>query len=168
MPPTPTARAARKPSRATPVRLRVLRWAQGYVGVTEQPPGSNRGPLIDRWNLEAGEPAGSEWCMDFVHAGYLANGVKLGGWGSVGDFAQWAKQQGWAVGRPRRGDIGCLDWNADRWPDHAVIVERVLALRWRGAAFVGWVQYVAGNDGNAVSRRRIWVPATSRFARVPG
>lgn len=151
-----------------PVRLRALELAQSHIGVTEQPPGSNRGPLIDKWNRDAGEPLGSAWCMDFVHGMYLANGVRLGGWGSVGDFEQYARSQGWQITRPRRGDIGCLDWNGDHWPDHAVIVERVLALRWSGSSFVGWIQYIAGNDGNAVSRRRLWVPATSRFARVPG
>jgi hypothetical protein len=138
------------------------------IGVSEQPPGSNRGVLIDKWNLEAEVPIGSEWCMSTVHAAYKSVGVTLGGWASVGNFASWASQQGWTIGRPRRGDVGCLDWNGDSWPDHAVIVERVLALRWRNGRFVGWIQYVAGNDGNQVRRRRIWVPATSRFARVPG
>ena len=151
-----------------PLRVRVLLRATAFIGTREQPPGSNRGSSIDRWNRQAGVPVGSPWCMSFVHAMYAAEGKTLGGWASVGDFARWATAQGWQVGRPRRGDVGCLDWNADDWPDHAVIVERVLALRWRGSRFVGWIQYVAGNDGDAVSRRRLWVPASSRFARVPG
>ena len=150
-----------------PRRLRALAFLAAHVGMSESPPGSNRGPLIDKWNRDAGAPVGSPWCMSSVHAAYLTTGLKLGGWASVGNFEEWAGAQGWLIGRPRRGDVGCLDWNGDSWPDHAVIVERVLALRWKGSRFIGWVQYVAGNDGDAVSRRRLWVPATSRFARVP-
>lgn len=151
-----------------PLRRRALAFVVAHIGVTESPPGSNRGPLIDQWNRAAKVPIGSAWCMSTIHAAYLACGVTIGGWASVGNFEQYAAKQGWIVGRPRRGDVGCLDWNGDSWPDHAVIVERVLALRWKAGRFVGWVQYVAGNDGNMVRRRRVWVPASSRFARVPG
>lgn len=154
---------------AAAVRLRALARAAGYIGTAEMPPGSNRGTLIDGWNVGAGVPVGSAWCMSFIHGMYRAEGVTLGGWAGVGNFAAWAQAQGWTVGRPRRGDIGCLDWNGDSWPDHAVIVERVLALRWSPSGrFVGWLQYIAGNDGDAVTRRRLWVPSTSRFARIPG
>lgn len=42
--------------------------ASKYVGVSEQPVGSNRGPLIDRWNTNAHAPLGSFWCASFVSA----------------------------------------------------------------------------------------------------
>lgn len=42
--------------------------ANKYVGVTENPIGSNRGPLIDRWNSMANAPMGSFWCASFVSA----------------------------------------------------------------------------------------------------
>ncbi len=42
--------------------------ASKYIGVTEQPVGSNRGPLIDRWNTNAHAPLGSFWCASFVSA----------------------------------------------------------------------------------------------------
>ena len=147
--------------------LHALQHAEAYVGVREQPPGSNRGGLIDQWNAGAGVPAGSEWCMSFAHAMFRLAGVTLGGWASVGNFELWANQHGYLIRRPYRGDIGCLDWNADNWPDHAVIVERVLGLRWFGGRFVGWIRYIAGNDGDAVSRRVIRVMSTARFARIP-
>lgn len=38
--------------------------ACGYIGTREQP--GNRGPLVDKWNLAAGAPLGSPWCMSFV------------------------------------------------------------------------------------------------------
>lgn len=42
--------------------------ANKYIGITEQPVGSNRGPLIDRWNSNAHAPLGSFWCASFVSA----------------------------------------------------------------------------------------------------
>lgn len=39
-----------------------------YVGVTEEPLGSNRGELIDQWNTAVGVPVGSFWCASFVSA----------------------------------------------------------------------------------------------------
>lgn len=139
-----------------------------HIGVTERPPGSNRGAEIDSWNIRAGVPLGSPWCMSTVHAAYASQGVTLGGWASVGNFEHWAEAQGWRVGRPRKGDVVCFDWNGDNWPDHVGVIERTLALRWAGGRFVGWVQYVAGNDADQLRRNRRWVPASSRFARVPG
>lgn len=40
--------------------------ARKYIGTEEQPIGSNRGPLIDRWNTNVNAPIGSFWCASFV------------------------------------------------------------------------------------------------------
>jgi len=40
--------------------------ARKYIGVSEQPVGSNCGPLIDRWNTLVNAPIGSFWCASFV------------------------------------------------------------------------------------------------------
>ncbi len=106
--------------------------------------------------------------MSFMHAMFKSAGVILGGWASVGNFHLWSVAHGYEIRRPFRGDLICFEWERDDWPDHVGIVERVLALRWRGGRFVGWVKYIAGNDGNAVSRRRRWITDRDRFARVPG
>jgi hypothetical protein len=155
-------------------RLRALDHARSYLGVKERG-GYNRGPLIDRWNLDAGVPVGSAWCMSFVRAMYARAGVKLGGGASVGNFESWAKAHGNLVTRPFRGDVVCFDWNGDRWADHVGIVERVLALRWKGRVFVGWIQTIEGNtssgargsqdNGDGVYRRRRWATAC-KFARI--
>jgi hypothetical protein len=42
--------------------------ASKYVGVTENPLGSNRGTQIDEWNKAVGVPVGSFWCASFVSA----------------------------------------------------------------------------------------------------
>lgn len=46
-----------------------LKLAKSLVGVSEHPPGSNRGPKIDAWNRDVGTPPGPEayWCGAFVH-----------------------------------------------------------------------------------------------------
>ena len=40
--------------------------AQKYIGVKEEPMGSNCGPMIDRWNMSVNAPLGSFWCASFV------------------------------------------------------------------------------------------------------
>lgn len=42
--------------------------AKEYVGTTEQPVGSNRGTLIDKWNKMSNVSVGSFWCCSFVSA----------------------------------------------------------------------------------------------------
>jgi len=162
------------------VRERALRRALTFVGVKESPAGSNRGPLIDKWLRSAGiavsetnpRAQGAPWCMAFVHAMYKAEGVDLGGGASVGFFQDWARKHGELVTRPLRGDIVCYDWDSNGWPDHVGIVVRVLALRWRGKAFAGYVKTVEGNtsvsndsNGGQVMIRYRWV-GTCKFARV--
>ena len=39
-----------------------------YIGVTEDPIGSNRSLLIDKWNTNVHAPLGSFWCASFVSA----------------------------------------------------------------------------------------------------
>lgn len=161
---------------ALSVREAALRRALSYVGVKENPPGSNRGVLIDRWLRSAGinVPPGAPWCMAFVHAMYAYFGVTLGGYASVGFFEEWARKNGELVTRPFRGDIVCYDWGSDGWPDHVGIVVRVLALRWRNRVFAGYVKTVEGNtavgndsNGGEVMIRRRWV-GSCKFVRVKG
>lgn len=157
-----------------PVRIRALKRAIEKIGVKEHG-GNNRGRIIDGWNRMAGVPIGSPWCMSFVHAMFQLEGRTLGGWASVGFFEDWARKQGFLVTRPLRGDLVCYRWGADDWPDHVGFVERVLAVRWFGGSFVGWVQTVEGNtssgirgsqdDGDGVYRRRRWI-SRAKFVRV--
>lgn len=148
-------------------RICALEHALKHVGLSEQPPGSNRGPLIDKWNAAVGVPLGTAWCLSFVHGMYAECGTNLGGHALVESFEQWASQKGYLVTRPFRGDIVCFDWNADNWYDHVGIVRKVLALRWRGKTFAGLIATVEGNTGNAVRLRTRWV-LRAKFARIPG
>ncbi len=162
---------------------RALERAKSYIGTVEHPAGSNRGPRIDEWNREAGVRAGSYWCCSFVHAMFLLCGRTLPGGASVGALLDGAKQEGWVVKRPRRGDLACFEFGEGAWryDDHIGIVDRVLALRWTGGRFTGWVQTVEGNtsaqndpsgsqsNGGGVFVRRRWVRGIgATFVRIPG
>lgn len=147
-------------------RLCALARAHTFVGTGETPAGSNRGPLIDKWNLAANGLTGEPWCMSFQHAMFSACGVQLGGWAGVQNFLQWGEQHGYEVVRPFRGDLVCFDWNSDRWYDHVGIVDKVLAVG-PGQRPPYVIRTVEGNTGDAV-RVRVRAGARWRFVRVPG
>lgn len=164
-----------------PARIRALRRARTYIGTREQPPGSNRGPLIDRWNRDACGMVGVYWCASFVHGMYKAIGVLLPGGASVLNVRAWAQSVGDIVKRPRRGDLACFEFGEGAWDygDHIGFVEKVLALRWGAGKFTGWIQTIEGNttsgsagvqsDGGGVFRRRRWVRGIgAQFVRVKG
>lgn len=155
-------------------RLRALDYARAEIGVCEKPPRSNSGPRVNQYLRSAGLGPGYPWCMAFVHFCYLKAGTKLGGYASVGKFEEWAQEHRHpVVARPFKGDLICYRFDSDDWPDHVGIVERVLALRWKGGRFVGWVRTIEGNtavgddaNGGRVMRRRRWVGPRTKFVRV--
>jgi hypothetical protein len=50
-------------------RSRAVAWCNLRLGVSENPPGSNHGKLIDRWATMAGYPGGGvAWCQIFADA----------------------------------------------------------------------------------------------------
>jgi hypothetical protein len=157
-------------------RQLALEKARTYLGVREDPPNSNRGKHIDRWNTMAGVPLGTPWCSSFACGMFEEVGKKITypRRASVGFLEAWAKDGGLLVTRPLRGDLITYRFDADDWPDHIGIVERVLALRWQDRLFAGWVQTIEGNtslgddaNGGQVQRRRRWAPRC-KFIRIPG
>src|SRR5574341_760686 len=138
-------------------RLRVLGRAMRYRGVREHPPGSNRGPEIDRWCRWANGLTGYPWCAAFMcgmvreACGLVVPTPKRA---SVGFLEAWAAEVGGLlkpVTRPRRGDWIVYRWDADDWPDHIGAVLRVIGVRkWRGGYFFGTVRTIEGNVDDAV------------------
>jgi hypothetical protein len=64
--------APKSTSRGTAVN-----WAKAQVGITENPPGSNRGGKITDWQKALGAwLVGTPWCGSFVAAGLRRAGVK--------------------------------------------------------------------------------------------
>lgn len=166
------------------IREAALRRALIYVGTTENPPGSNKGHMINLWNQDAGAPIGSYWCCSFTNGMYRGVGYLLGGGASVGALLSWARPRGYVVKRPRRGDLVCFEFGEGAWADddHIGQIIRVLALRWKDGQFAGWIRTVEGNtsaqadltgsqsNGGGVFIRTRWIrkPIGAKFVRVPG
>lgn len=142
-----------------PCRELAVEHAARYVGVREDPDGSNRGPHIDRWNREASGVVGIAWCAAFVCGMYREACGKIvpePRRASVGFLEAWAEKVGDVLppgARPRRGDLICYRWDSDDWPDHIGFVERNVNVRFTKGRYVGWAITIEGNTGNAVRRR---------------
>lgn len=156
-------------------RMKALEVAQRFVGVRENPPGSNWGFWVGKFLGSAGWTKPAPWCAAFVCYCYEVAGRPLTfpNRASVGFFENWLDKHGYIVDRPLKGDVVCYRFDSDNWPDHIGIVERVLAIRWRDRKFVGWIQVIEGNtsltnqaDGGRVMRRRRWANRCV-FGRIP-
>jgi cell wall-associated NlpC family hydrolase len=126
---------------------KAVAWAKKQVGVTEQPPGSNRGPKIDQWELRAAGYTGYPWCGAFVHEALLQAGVDLpSGVVYTPTILAWARnrQHGLRiVNSPKPGDLVLMRFpGGNRDPVHHV------------ALYVGNGRTIEGNtsSGNAGSQ----------------
>lgn len=158
-------------------RLAALDRARAFVGVKEHPYGSNKGPQIEKWQKRVNGLTGYPWCAAFLWCMFDDVGKRLTipGPALVENWDRWADQNGRLVSRPLKGDVICYDWNRDNWSDHIGIVDKVLALRWKGKVFVGCVRAIegntsAGNDSNGgqVQVRTRWLNDKTKFVRIPG
>jgi hypothetical protein len=145
--------------------LRALAQARRFVGVGEQPPGSNRTPF-GRWFGADGEP----WCAIFlsycfkVGAGLVlcggsgGAGVTANGCAYVPTLERWLRDTDqWLARGPAPGDIAIFNWD-DGPADHAGIVERSLSD--------GRFASIEGNSDGRVARRERAVADTTGFGRV--
>lgn len=156
------------------IREKALRVAIGELGVKEQPTDSNWGPRVKQYLAAAGFKTPAPWCMAFVCWCYQQAGHKLPyPTASVGLFLEWAAKAGDVVVRPFRGDLVCYRFDADNWPDHIGIVERVLGLPRVGRPWY-WLRTIEGNtawgndaNGGQVQRRWRWGVRCS-YVRIPG
>ncbi len=159
-------------------RIRALERARTYVGVKEQPPGSNRGKHIDRWCRWANGLVGYPWCAAFT-CGMVREAcgriVPEPRRASVGFLEAWARDVGSLVRpgtRPRRGDWIIYRFDTDDWPDHIGIVDRVFAIGWRGSYAWGRARAIEGNtsgsdDANGGQVQIRWRSISrARFVRI--
>lgn len=122
--------------------------ANKYIGVTESPVGSNRGPLIDRWNTNVHAPLASFWCASFVSAVALEWESQSGNdWPLCfsADCDVWltsAKKHKCISTKGRPGDIVLLVSNNDAY--HIGIVA--------GYSEAGTLISIEGNSNNDGSR----------------
>jgi hypothetical protein len=123
---------------------RALAAAQGELGVTEQPPGSNDGPRIAQYrSAVAGAYAGGPWCGYFVSWAAAQAGAPIGdggrGEGSVAGIVAWAQRTGRLTSQPQAGDLILFGTR------HVGIVESVNAD--------GTLTTIEGNSSDGVHRR---------------
>lgn len=126
---------------------RVAAVAEGQVGQSEQPPGSNEGPAIAEYgSAVAGAAPGEPWCAYFASWAARQAGTPLGsngeGLGSVSQIWSWAQSTGGAIANgpgvtPQPGDLIVFG------SAHVGIVKDVLPN--------GQVQTIEGNYGDKVS-----------------
>jgi len=96
------------------VKVELYNLAHGYLGVKEEPLGSNRGLLIDQWNKQVGVQVGSYWCASFVSAMVrhleIANSITfpLAVSASCDDWLLQAKRKGCLSSLPSLGAIGLV------------------------------------------------------------
>jgi hypothetical protein len=106
-----------------------LRYARKQIGVTESPPGSNRGPLIDKWNRAVGTPPGPNafWCGAFANACLVAAGFTPKPWmKSCIQIEQHARGgvEGWSWhASPEPGDL--VLYSEKGVAGHVGVVERL-------------------------------------------
>jgi hypothetical protein len=148
-------------------REAALRKAITQIGVTENPPGSNSGTMVDKYLAQAGLNPGYPWCMAFVNWCYAQVGLDIEhpNEASVGFFESWAKQNGMLVAVPQRGDIICYRYDGDDWPDHVGIIES------HSGSVLNTVEGNTGighdaNGGKVMRRERTFHRV--KFARIPG
>ncbi len=156
----------------------MLEHAARYLGVTEEPAGSNLGPrsgehahVIEKWQRQANGLTGYPWCAAFL-CGMVREACRLvvptPKRASVGYLEVWAREVGSLLKpgtRPRRGDWIVYRWDSDDWPDHIGAVERVVSVSWRGSYAFGTVRTLEGNADNAV-RRKYRSVRRARFVRI--
>jgi hypothetical protein len=132
---------------ATPGQ-RMVALAQGEIGQTEQPPGSNDSPRIAQYRQATAGSGVGPWCSYFVSWAAQQAGVPLGeagqGFGAVGAVSAWAQRTGrftpaGAGTVPTPGDL--IVWGGQ----HIGMVESVDPD--------GKIHTIEGNSSNMVTRR---------------
>lgn len=101
---------------------KVIEFARSQLGVSEQPPGSNKGPEVEKYLGCVGITFPAAWCAAFVVYSHLQVGVtdipKTGG---VLDL--WNKSSEHRVSTPEPGDVVIFDYGGGK--GHTGIVEAV-------------------------------------------
>jgi hypothetical protein len=156
-------------------RAGIVDYAKKYVGVKEEPPGSNTGPrtppfahVIEKWQKWCNGMTGYPWCSAFV-CGMIREGgnriVPEPRAAGVGFFEEWAIEHGALVKRPLKGDVVTYRFDSDNWPDHIGLIDRVIAVRWIGGKFAGTIRTIEGNTsaGNNANGGQVQIRYRSAY-----
>lgn len=86
---------------------KVVAVAQSQLGVSEQPPGSNKGPQVDQYLAAVGIHQPAAWCAAFAVWCHKQAGVSIPATGGVLDL--WNKSPDNRVKTPQPGDLFIQD-----------------------------------------------------------
>ena len=108
---------------------KVIEIARLELGVTEQPPGSNR---VKYWDIFGPEWQGQPWCVAFLAWVYDKAGERMAFFGggrtaSCSTLLRWYREQGLTVPveQVKVGDIVILNFHGKQEPEHCGLVEKV-------------------------------------------
>jgi hypothetical protein len=150
--------------------------ALAKLGIHEQG-ANNHGPWVKKFLAEVGLPEGYAWCDAFQS--YVEHQVAGGRLpiesASVAQTYATARQLGWLVTRPFRGDLVLYDFDGDgQYNDHIELVIKVLHL---GPTLI--LRTVGGNTSSGIAGSQadgdgVWLRTRTiarnrvAFARIPG
>lgn len=145
-----------KPTKLSERRARLLAIAAKYHGTTEDPPGSNRGKLIDLWTGQTGDGQGPPWCQFFVSACWYELlkthplGVRLGSCARAVELAMGAGKFMPREGTmPTPGDQFVMLYELQPGRGHTGFVTGVEVIDGKATR----ISTIEGNCSNRVARR---------------
>lgn len=110
-------------------KSKVIELARGELGVTENPPGSNR---VRYWDLYDPAYQGQPWCVAFLWWVFQQAGERMAFFGggktaSCGTLLRWYREQGLTVPveQVQVGDIVLLNFHGGKDPEHCGLVTDV-------------------------------------------
>lgn len=81
--PAPTPKVVVPPASIKPANIQnaLIATFRSYVGIKEEPLGSNNGPMVNKFNQSCGLSPRDKapWCASVAHYGYLQNGLQRPG-----------------------------------------------------------------------------------------
>jgi len=132
----------------------VIVCARACIGECEEPPSSNRGPTIDRWNTDRGAPLGSYWCASFATSMWRACGAETAGVGqdpSCDLLMQWCVKTGRFSKTPALGAF--IFYGVPGDAKHVGIVTRTSPYLCTVEGNAAWGGAFSTNGETVVSRR---------------
>ena len=135
----------------------LLKTFASYVGITEQPMGSNNGPMVNKFNASCGlKPSDhAPWCAAVAHYGYMVNGA--GDRPGAYSPSWYAKSRVITAKEVQPGDVGLIYFpSKGRYAHTITAIEKV---NWSGRVVSSYVTLegntnaMGSRDGDRFARR---------------
>lgn len=141
----------------TQIQQRLISTLQSYVGIKEEPPGSNQGKMVNKFNASCGLSPQDKapWCASVANYAYEQNGLKGRGAYSPSWFVKAR-----AVDRTQAGvaDVGLIYFpSKGRYAHTIAAIESVVFSAGRAVEYVsleGNTNAQGSREGDQFARRR--------------